>query len=204
MPEPTILTLIRHGETSANQDGVWHGSTDTPLTELGAQQAERVAGFCARELDTIHAIYSSDLQRARHTAEPIARMLGLSLRVESDLREFDLGAWEGKSYKELFEVHELWHHLRRDPNFAPHGGETPLGAARRLTGAMQRIVAGHSGERVVVVSHGGVLSMALGELLDGDYSNWRRVMDNAAVSELAFDPAPSLLRFNLRDHLEDG
>ena len=69
---------------------------------------------------------------------------------------------------------------------------------------MRRIASGHPGERVVVVTHGGVLSMALGELLDGDYSNWRRVMDNGAVSELAFAPEPSLLRFNLTDHLEDG
>ncbi len=131
-------------------------------------------------------------------------MLGLEIRVEEDLREFDLGSWEGKSYRELFEEHELWHHMKRDPDFAPHGGETPRGAARRLAGAMQRIAARHRGERVVVVTHGGVLSMALGELIDGDYSNWRRVMDNAAVSELAFAPEPNLLRFNLKDHLEDA
>lgn len=198
----TILTLARHGETSANFDGVWHGSTDTPLTERGLLQAARLAAFARERFCEAGAVYSSHLQRARLTAEPIAAELKLELRIEEDLREFDLGAWEGKSYRELYEQHRLWHHMRADPEFAPHGGESPRQVSERFTRAMRRIVARHPGERVIVVSHAGALSMALGSLLDGDYTSWRRVMDNGAVSELVIDPEPSLLSFNLVEHLE--
>ena len=72
----------------------------------------------------------------------------------------------------------------------------------RFTGALRRIAAGHPGERVIVVAHGGAMSMGLGDLLDGDYSSWRRMMENCAVSELVIEPAPELLSFNHTDHLE--
>lgn len=203
--EPGLATLVivRHGETSANLDGVWHGSTDTPLTERGRAQAERVAAYLAERYADAGALYSSDLQRARHTAEPIRRALGLDLRLEAGLREYDLGSWEGKTYRELHEVHRLWHHMRGDPDFAPHGGESPLAVARRFTGTLRRIAASHGEQRVVVVAHGGALSMAFAELLDGDYTRWKRVMDNCAVSELVLHPTPALPCFNQVDHLRD-
>lgn len=153
-----ILTIVRHGETSANVDSVWHGSTDTPL--------------------------------------------GLTVQIDDDLKEFHLGSWEGKAYADLFKVQRLWHHMRRDPDFAPHGGESPRQVVERLTGALQRIARRHTGERVIVVSHGGALSMALAQILDGDYREWGRVMENCAVSELVIEPEPKLLSFNHTDHLE--
>ena len=203
MSESAVLILVRHGETSANLDGVWHGSTDTSLTPRGRQQAERVAGYLRAEQPDASALYSSDLQRARHTAEPIANGLGLSLRLDVDLREFDLGGWEGRSFAELFEVERFWHHMARDPHYAPHGGESPLQVTQRITGVLRRIAVAHPGERVIVVAHGGALSMALAELVDGHYTQWKRVMDNCAVSELVIEPEPSLLRFNHTEHLAD-
>jgi probable phosphoglycerate mutase len=198
----TILTLVRHGETSANLDGIWHGSTDTPLTERGLAQAERLAAFARERFRDAAAVYSSDLQRARFTAEPVATELQVELRIEKDLREYDLGAWEGKSYRELYLRHRLWHRIRKDPDFAPHGGESPRQVSERFTRAVRRIAAQHPGERVIAVSHGGALSMALGALLDGDYTSWRPVMDNGAVSELIVEPTPALLSFNVVEHLE--
>jgi broad specificity phosphatase PhoE len=200
-PRAATLVVVRHGETSANTDGVWHGSTDTALTARGRAQAERVAARLARECADAVAVYASDLRRARDTADPIARALGLEVRTTPALREFDLGRWEGKTYKELFSEHRLWDHMRADPHFAPHGGESPLAVAERLCGALRGISDRHVGERVVVVSHGGALSLALGLLLDGDYAQWRRVMDNCAVSELTLDPL-ALLRFNDTSHLD--
>ena len=58
------------------------------------------------------------------------------------------------------------------------------------------------GERIVVVAHGGALSMALADLLDGNYHEWTRVMDNCAVSELVLEPSPKLVSFNHTDHLQ--
>jgi probable phosphoglycerate mutase len=200
-PGATSLVVVRHGETSANQDGVWHGSTDTPLTPRGHAQAERVAARLARECADAVAVYASDLRRARDTALPIARALGLEVVTERGLREFDLGSWEGKTYRELHERHRLWDRMREDPHYAPHGGESPLVVAERITSALRSIAKRHAEARVVVVSHGGALSLAFGLLLDGDYSRWRRVMDNCGVSELSLEPL-ALLRFNDTSHLE--
>lgn len=198
----TVLTLVRHGETSANLDGVWHGSTDTPLTERGRRQAERVAGFLAERHRDATALYSSPLARARDTASVISAQLGLPLVIDQDLAEYHLGSWEGLSYADLHDKHRLWDRMKEDPDFAPHGGETPRNVVERLTGSLRRIAARHTDERVVVVAHGGALSMVLAALLDGDYSQWKRVMHNCAVSELVIQPAPALLSFNVTEHLE--
>ena len=200
--ERAILTLVRHGETPANLEGVWHGSTDGPLTPRGREQALRVAGFLGARHADASAIYSSPLRRARETALAISGRLGLELRLETGLAEFDLGSWEGKSYRELHERHRLWDEMRRDPDFAPHGGESPRAVTERVTGALRRIGESHPGERVIVVAHGGALSLALAAILDGDYTRWRRVMANCAVSELVLEPAPELLSFNHTGHLD--
>jgi len=200
--ERAILTLVRHGETSANLEGVWHGSTDGALTPRGREQALRVARFLRDRHADASAIYASPLLRARETARAIAERLDLELRLEPGLAEYHLGSWEGKTYRELHERHRLWDEIRRDPDFAPHGGESPREVTERVTGALRRIGAGHPGERVVVVAHGGALSMALAAILDGDYTRWRRVMANCAVSELVLDPAPELLSFNQTEHLD--
>lgn len=197
-----ILTLVRHGETPANLEGVWHGSIDSPLTERGLAQAARVAEYVARRHADATAVYSSHLTRARLTAEAIAVGLGLAVHVREELGEYHLGSWEGKTYHDLFHQHRLWHHMKADADFAPHGGESPRQVAERFTGALRRIARDHAGERVVVVAHGGALSIGLAELLDGDYREWRRVMDNCAVSELVVDPPPELLSFNVTDHLD--
>ncbi len=192
----SILTLVRHGQTDANTGGIWHGSTDTALSPRGHEQAARLARAMAGRIEAV-AIYSSDLARTRDTAAPIAAALGLELRTDARLREYDLGSWEGKTYRELHDTHRLWDAIREDPHFAPHGGETPLAVSTRFVGILEAISQGHPGERVIVVTHGGGLSMALGQILDGDYRNWKRVMSNCAVTELMLDPPPAtLLSFN--------
>jgi probable phosphoglycerate mutase len=202
MERGAILTLVRHGETSANLDGVWHGSTDTALTERGETQAERVAERALERFSDAVKIYTSPLQRAHATGAAIERALGCPLEIEEGLREYDLGSWEGRTYRELMEVEQFWTHIQNDPHFAPHGGETPLAVATRLTEALERLSHRHRGERIFIVTHGGALSMALGAILDGDYSQWRRVMSNCAVTELVVHPKPELLSFNETDHLE--
>lgn len=202
-PRPTLVTLVRHGETSANVDGVWHGSTDTALSEAGQRQAERVAEHLARTRADASALYASPLTRARDTARPIAERLGLSPRIEDDLREYDLGAWEGISYAALAREHRLFERMRADPDWRPGGGESARQVAERLSGRLATIAAEHPGERVIVVSHGGALTLGLGLLLDRELSAWRRVMDNCALSDLAFDPAPSLLCWNEVAHLAE-
>jgi probable phosphoglycerate mutase len=199
---PSVLILVRHGETAANIEQVWHGSIDTPLTARGQQQARRVAQRIQRDFPDAAAIYSSDLQRAHDTAGAIHELLGAPHRAHPELREYDLGAWEGKTFAELHHELEFFQHIRNDPHFAPHGGESPSAVAARIGGALRRIADDHPSERVVVVTHGGALSMAMGAILDGHYTRWHSVMDNCAISELVFEPEPALLSFNRTDHLE--
>jgi broad specificity phosphatase PhoE len=202
MTTRTILTLVRHGETSANVDGVWNGSLDTPLNARGHAQASRVARFLETEVPDAIAVFSSPLQRARITAEKIADALNQSVQTDPELTEFHLGAWEGKSFSELMNVHRLWHHMHNDPDFAPHGGESPRQVADRYARALRRIGRRVSTRRAVVVGHGGAFSMAMALLLDGDYGRWRPLMSNCGVSHLSIEPEISLLDFDHTDHLD--
>ena len=201
MTQPALVTLIRHGETPANVDGVWHGSTDTPLTALGQRQAERVGLHVARTRPDISALYASPLQRAQRTARPLGERLGLAVGTEDDLREYHLGEWEGVTYRELNKTHRLFERMNQDPDWCPGGGESARAVALRLAGAIQRIAERHPGERIGIVTHGGALTLALGWLVDGDPSAWRRVVSNASVSELALHPEPVLRAFNQTAHL---
>lgn len=161
-----------------------------------------MAAFLRERHADATAIYSSGLRRALDTAGAIGAALEIEPCVEADLREYHLGSWEGKTYAELYHELRFFERIRSDPDFAPHGGETPRQVAERLSGALRRIAAAHEGQRVVVVTHGGALTMALGALVDGDYTQWRRVMANCAVSELTIEPEPLLLSFNQVAHLE--
>jgi len=198
----TVLTLVRHGETPANLDGVWHGSIDTSLTDRGRRQAERAALYLADRHQDASALYASPLQRAEGTARIIGVPMALSVSLEPGLTEYDLGSWEGLTYRELYTDKQLWTFMKTDPDFAPHGGESPIQATLRFCDALGRIAKSHPGERVIVVAHGGVMSLALAHIVEGHYTRWSRVMDNCAVSELVLDPSPELLSFNHTAHLE--
>ncbi len=133
------LLLVRHGETDWNAEGRLQGHTDRPLNEHGRRQArglaERLAG------DAITAVYSSDLSRARETAEILAEPLGLPVVTDPDLRERNWGNWEGLTGSERDRVE--------------HVGEDVGAHGERMLRAILRIAEQHSGERVVVVTHGG-------------------------------------------------
>lgn len=202
MSARTILTVVRHGETTANVEGVWHGSIDTQLTERGMRQAERVARHLADTRPRAAAVYASPLTRSRLTARAIAEALGLEARIEPDLTEYHLGSLEGVSYPVLTAKHRLFERMREDPDHAPGGGESPRQVAERYAGVLRRIAAAHPGETAIVVGHGGALTLGFGLLVDGDVTSWRRVMGNCAVTDLVLDPEPALLSFNHTDHLE--
>jgi broad specificity phosphatase PhoE len=175
---------------------------DAPLNERGLAQAACVAAYLGERCADASALYASPLQRAYRTAELIGEAVELVPQVDEELTEFNLGAWEGKTYHDLQHEHDLWHHMKRDPDFAPHGGESPRQVVDRFSRSLRRIARSHAGERVIVVAHGGGFSMSVGHLLDGGYDEWQRVMDNCAVTELVVEPKPKLLSFNLTDHLE--
>jgi broad specificity phosphatase PhoE len=151
----TELLLVRHGETDWNREHRVQVHTDVPLNAAGREQARRLA---ERLLDVaLEAAYSSDLGRARETAEAVARSQGLEVQLDRDLREKNFGSWEGLTDVEIAE---------RFPDAVRGGwgdGETSDEVATRVLGALERIRSRHDGT-VLVVSHGGPLRAILEHL----------------------------------------
>jgi probable phosphoglycerate mutase len=155
----TRLLLVRHGQTAWNAEGRIQGHRDIGLDATGLRQAAALAGALAG--DGVQAIYSSDLSRARQTAAPLVARLGQPLRTDPGLRERAFGIFEGLSFAE---VDARWpaqaaRWRRRDPDFGAEGGETLRGFRERLVGAVLRLAAGHAGEQIVLVTHGGALDL---------------------------------------------
>ncbi len=194
------LVIVRHGQTSANVDGIWHGSTDTPLTDLGRDQARKL-GTHFHHIMAPHAIYASPLQRARDTAEAIARAHQLDVVVEPRLSEFCLGDWEGLKFAAI-EQNDPGGRLYSDPDFAPPNGESQNRVRQRVVQAMEEILARHPGRNVVMVSHGVALGIALSHYLHGHPARWMEYSHrNTGYSE--FCPrARRLLSFNQTAHYD--
>ncbi len=156
---PTVLLLVRHGETVYNRQGLYQGQDDSPLTAEGEAQARRLAPRL-RELDTCRALYCSDLGRAAHTAELIADPAHHHIVHHPGLRERSYGAFQGLSRTDIQSRYpDAWAQLASgDPDYAPPGGESARELTMRTTTAMDEIAARHPGERVVAVAHGGVIT----------------------------------------------
>jgi broad specificity phosphatase PhoE len=158
------IYLARHGETSWNREGRWQGHTDIALNEVGLDQA-RALGELLRGRD-IARIHSSDLARARQTAETAAGILGVTeLVIDAELRERSFGVFEGLTRRECEERHpEHWTSYRADPRQVPPGAESQEALADRMHAAVERAVARrHDGDDapVLVVSHGGSIRALL-------------------------------------------
>lgn len=153
----TRILAIRHGETAWNTESRIQGHTDIPLNDTGLWQAERVAQALLGE--PLEAVYTSDLLRARHTAERIAQAQQLSLSLDRCLRERHFGCMEGMTQLEIAErwpdQAQRWH--ARDPSFGPEGGETLQDFYDRCVGALTGLAQRHPGGSIAVVAHGGVL-----------------------------------------------
>jgi probable phosphoglycerate mutase len=155
----TELVLIRHGETDMNRELRFQGQVDVPLNGIGLEQARRLAARMAGE--RAHALYASDLVRAQQTAEPIAVQMALKPLAEAGLREQSFGRVDGMRSDDIRELHpEAWEGwLRFEEDFCMPEGETTRQFHARVMDAVQRLVAAHPGEKLVLVTHGGVLDM---------------------------------------------
>ena len=151
------LCLARHGETDWNAAGRLQGQLDVPLNPHGQRQAGALAAALSRH--PFAAVYSSDLARARLTAQPLAQALGLQVQALAEWRERHHGRMQGMTYQELERDWPEGHRrLRaRDPEFDIDGGESLVALAARCAGALAALRARHAEGMVAVVSHGGVL-----------------------------------------------
>lgn len=157
--EQVTLLMWRHGQTDWNLERRFQGQSDVGLNATGLQQAERAARLIAALKPDV--IYSSDLARAASTAEALARLTGLPVNLDKDLRERNGGAWEGLTDTEIRQFypgeHQVW---------SPPGGEPIAVVTDRTADAFERIAASMpGGSLAVVVSHGAAIGFGMTRLL---------------------------------------
>jgi broad specificity phosphatase PhoE len=186
----TTILLARHGESDWNRTKRWQGFADRPLTDLGRQQATELA--TRLEETELDAVYSSDLQRARETAEIVARSKHLDVQTVRDLREVDVGSWSGLTRAEAEarypEAFARWLH----GNEGWEDGETYDQLGERVVRAIQRIAKAHDGQRVLIVAHGGTIRAIHAAALGVDVHTYRRIQrvePNATLSAVCVDDA---------------
>jgi glucosyl-3-phosphoglycerate phosphatase len=151
--------LLRHGQTIWNVEHRFQGQTDIPLDETGTAQAERVGRLLAALRPD--AIVSSDLSRALATAQPLARLTGLVVSLDKDLRERSGGLWEGLTDDEIRERYP-----RERETWSPPDGETAEAVADRVVAALRRAADSiPPGGLAVVVSHGAALRFGMERML---------------------------------------
>jgi broad specificity phosphatase PhoE len=159
----TELWLVRHGQTDWNLSGRWQGQTpDAPgLNNLGQAQAQAVLA----QLKNVHlsAVYTSDLLRAKQTAELIAKPLGLTIALEPRLREINLGIWEGllSTDIEAQYPHELDERKQNPFHACAPGGESPQEVADRVLAAVDEIARKFPDDSILIVSHGVSLALII-------------------------------------------
>jgi broad specificity phosphatase PhoE len=184
----TTILLARHGESDWNRARRWQGHADRPLTERGRQQARELAERLAdTELD---AVYSSDLQRARETAEIVAAARGLVVTPIPDLREVDVGSWSGLTRTEAEQRFPQAYARWLAGGEGWDDGETYEQLSERVTRAINAIADAHPDDRVLVVAHGGTIRTIHAAALGVDVHTYRRIQrvePNATLSAICVD-----------------
>ncbi|WP_339317212.1 histidine phosphatase family protein [Paenibacillus sp. FSL R10-2734] len=154
----TTIGLIRHGSTAWNKEGRVQGHTDNSLDAEGLQQAVLLAERLSTE--QWDYIYSSDLLRARQTAEVIAKRLGMEIAgLVPGIREMNAGLIEGTTEQDRV---ERWGSEWRKLDL---GLETPEASEIRGSQAIEELAVKHPGSRILVVSHGAILRSSLRRLI---------------------------------------
>ncbi|MDO4784712.1 MAG: histidine phosphatase family protein [Propionibacteriaceae bacterium] len=161
----TTLILIRHGETRLNALGVFQGQLDEPLSEVGLGQARAAAVSMAGLRPD--ALYASDLQRARQTADEVARLTGQEVRTDERLREIHCGSWQGRSIAEVSqEFPQLVEFRRSGQDFRRSAtGETAAELADRVCEGLLDIIKENKNQTVMIASHGLAIRVGIARLL---------------------------------------
>ncbi len=202
---PTMIHLVRHGETILTPTRKFSGtgSLDPELTEDGLAQAERVAGEIAKLQPEV--LISSPLKRARQTADAIARATGLDVVEDEDWFELSFGTWDGKSIEEVkAESPDEYQAWLNSSSYRPGDGESYDEARVRIDAALDKLVAKYPGQKVVVVTHNGVIksaaNLAIGGPNDGVFHMDATPCSISTISIWPSDGLRALRSFNERGH----
>lgn len=155
------MLLVRHGQSIWNHEHRIQGQLDPPLSDEGRRQA----GHLGRRLAgrPFVGLYSSDLKRAAETSRVVGQAIGIEPTPMAELREIYLGEWEGLLTEELaVRFPEAWASWTEEPNWdLVPGGEGSAAFEERVTGVLDSLFARHHEGDVLVVTHGGVIQIAL-------------------------------------------
>jgi 2,3-bisphosphoglycerate-dependent phosphoglycerate mutase len=209
--DATRILAIRHGETAWNVDTRIQGQLDIPLNPQGQWQARQL-GLALRTQD-LSALYTSDLSRARLTAQAIAQARtdttqpALPLIPHTGLRERHFGHFQGQTFQDIEarwpEEARRWR--QRDPVWSPDGGESLQQLQARVLATLNTLAAQHLGEQIVLVAHGGVIDVlyraATGQPLNSPRT-W--VLRNTAINRLLWTPdSLTLVGWSDTRHLDE-
>lgn len=183
----TKIIFVRHGQTLWNLEMKYQGHTDIALSDLGIEQAKRVADRLM--IEEFSAVYSSDLVRAYDTANIIAAKKNLTVKQDVNLREICFGEWEGMTYTE---INDKWPNALNQffsdtTKITIPNGESFTDLKKRSDIAINKILENHKKETIVVVSHGATIRAMICSALNLplDYV-WRIRQDNTAVNMVEY------------------
>ena len=203
----TRIVLIRHGQTIWNQEARFRGRADIELDEFGRQQAEATGRYVATRWPVV-AVYASPMRRAVQTAEPVACAQGLIVQPLEGLMDIDFGEWQGRLAEEMEQqfpaLFRNWLESPQTMHFP--GGERLDDVRARLVGALDQVVARHSGEAVALVSHTVANRVLLCAVLGlGNDHFWRLGQDTCAVNvfDAEDDGTYTIVHLNDTSHLQD-
>ena len=211
----TALLLIRHGCTADNLPNAearlsgWH---DSPLNAIGLREAAALAD--ALRFESVAALYSSPLTRARQTATELAAVWGLDPKSSPGLREISCGELEGQPVREVQRVYpDLWRRNMAlcDEDFQWPGGESYRAFRQRVLESLASLAAAHRGQRIALVTHAGVISQVLGALHGVSAARWDLWRpENGSLTEVLWHPSDwrhpegSVIRFGWRPPVDPG
>lgn len=168
----TTVLLVRHAAHALVDNTLCGRKPGVHLGDRGRAQAERLAEKLAER--AVDAVRTSPMERARETAEPIARRLGVEPEVAQDLIEIDFGAWTGKRFDELDAEPgwARWNTIRSQTR--PPGGEAMIEAQARIVRHLEGLRESHAGRSVALVTHGDLIKTALAYHLGLPIDAWNR------------------------------
>jgi len=192
----TKVYVVRHGQTAWNLEEVFRGRADIPLDDTGKKEVH-LAGEALKD-ETLHAVYSSPLSRSMETAENVAKFHNIAVTPLEAIIDISYGEWEGVSLKEVEEkfpdLYSLWlkePHRVRFPN-----GETLEEVRARTMEALKKLVAKHPNEAIALVAHRAPNKVICCALLGLDNSNfWRIQQDTASTNLFIYKNAQWLVSF---------
>jgi len=178
------IIFLRHGQAKNNTERILAGRTEgIPLTETGVKQAEHTADFLQHM--NISAIYSSPIQRAKHTAEIVGKHNSLDVTIDDRLIELDMGKFTGMPYDEIFTNHGnvFMKFYNGELEIAHNGVETFSDVKKRVLGIVDHVIENHPDENVVLVTHMDPIKAMLSTIVDLSATNlFELIIANASLN----------------------